>query len=603
MPTTGSTAGQVTVQTDSNGVATLKVTSTKTANSNAYSVTATSGTASSSALATTYATTAVSTVTADNVTAVVGGTATLTGKVTDQFGQPYSSSGLTAALAVTGSATPATGNYPIASDGTFSATVSDTSGNTTPRNDTFTWTVGGTSSGTKTLAWRTSITPGAVTIDTTTLAGSGTTDTAIPFTSSTSRVDLASSGAFSGDIETVKGTLKDTATSPAALPFAQVTYTGSDGVLFYNSDTTLVKTFPARSTSTGKLSYNGTADGIRVLFTKTGDATITATAGTSVTKTVTVPVELPTDPYKVTAIDVRGRPGSTITVQGRVYDAFGNLATGREVTLALSSVSAGNFSGTDADSGAAGYQVKTDDQGVWSTPFTSTANQDGEVTVTATLWNAANSAVMTTNPTVNAAYAAAGVTIDHGEYQDTAKITVAAPELTLTSSPHLTYGSKYYARGALLGGDGADANATIDVYAKLPGGSFEQIDSIKADADGKFGVAEQISKSTYFLVKMGDVSSPVAATRVYSGVILVATSPSKGKVMLSANGGPNASATLTFYRVYANGDEKKVGSKMSNSSGNGSVTVSAPKGSRKYKVTFRAPGTTTGSDTDSVTVK
>ena len=102
---------------------------------------------------------------------------------------------------------------------------------------------------------------------------------------------------------------------------------------------------------------------------------------------------------------------------------------------------------------------------------------------------------------------------------------------------------------------------------------------------------------------MGDVSSPVAATRVYSGVILTATSPSHGKVHLSANGGPSASATLTFYRVYANGDTKKVGSKMSNAGGNGSITVSASKGTRKYKVTFRAPGTTTGSDTDSVKVK
>ena len=604
VPTTGSSAGQVTVQTDANGVATLYVKSNRTADTNNYTINAASGTASGSTITTTYATTAPAVVTANNVTALVGGTATLSGKVVDQFGQPYTASGLTAALSVSGGATPASGNYPIDANGKFSATVSDTSGNTTPRNDTFSFSVAGASTQAtgKTLAWRTSITPGAVTIDTTTIAGSAS-DTTIPFASATAKVDIASSGAFTGDIETIKGTVKDTATSPAALPFAEVTFSGSDGVYFYDADNKLSKTMTARTTSTGKLSYDGTTDGIRVLFTKSGDATITAKSGDTVTKTVTVPVELSTDPFKVTAIDVRGRPGSTITVQGRVHDAFGNLASGRKVTLSLSSLSSGNFSGTDADTVTAGYQVVTDDQGVWSTPFTSTANQDGEVTLTATLWNAANSAVMSTNPTANAAYSAAGLTIEHGVYQDTAKITVAVPELKLSSSAHLSYGSKYYARGALLGGSGADAGATVDIYAKLPGHAFEQVDSVKADEDGAFGATEKISKSTYFLVKSGGVSSNTDATRVFSGVILTGVSTSHGKVHLSANGGPSAKATLTFWRVYANGDTKKVGSKMSNAGGNGSITVSAPKGTRTYKVTFKATGTTTGSDTVKVKVK
>ena len=600
VPTTGASAGQVTVQTNSDGVATLKVTSTKTANTNAYTVAAVSGTASGTSITTTYATTAATTLTADNVTALVGGSATLSGKVVDQFGEPYSSSGLTAALAVSGGATPATGNYAINSEGKFSATVSDTASNTTARTDTFTWTVGGLSVS-RSLAWRTSITPGAVTIATTTIAGSSS-DTAIPFTSSTTRADIASSGAFTGDIETVKGSITDTATTPGALPFASVTYTGSDGVYFYNSDNKLSKTMTATATSTGKLSYDGTTDGIRVLFTKSGDATITAKSGT-VSKSITVPVELATDAFKVIAIDEKGKPGTTVTLQGKVNDAFGNPASGRKVTLALSTLAAGNFSGTDADTVNAGFQVVTDDTGVWSTPFTSTSNQEGSVTLTATLWNAANTAPLTSNPTANAAYAAAGLTVDHGEYQDTATIKTGVEPLTLQASAHIAYGSKYYARGALLSGTGADANADVDIYAKVPGGTYALIDTVKADENGQYGVAEKISKSTYFLAKSGTASSSASATRVYSGVVLTANSSSKGKVTLSANGGPNAAVYLYFYRVYSNGDTGYVGRKLSTDFGNGSITVKAPSGNRKYKVLFQAPGTTAGDDTVSVRVK
>lgn len=111
-----------------------------------------------------------------------------------------------------------------------------------------------------------------------------------------------------------------------------------------------------------------------------------------------------------------------------------------------------------------------------------------------------------------------------------------------------------------------------------------------------------VKKSTYFLVRGNGVSSRSDRVQVMSVVTLHATSPRHGKVRLYANGSPSAKGVLTFYRV-VKGPDKKVGSIMSNSAGNGAIMVSGPRGLRTYRVVFKATGTTAGSDTDRVRVK
>lgn len=591
--------------TNSDGVATIKFTDGATTPAG-YTVIARSNAAASSTLTAVYGNASAQTPTIAstagqlNPTAAAGATVPLKGKLLDQFGAAYTPTGsapvqalvylgtagttcassiISAGATTNASATSVTA---LQSDGTFSYTYTPT---TTPVAGTcqkFALAYNANSNATVdsgeyvegTIYWASSTAAASVTL--TAPANNAT------LTNSLQVYDSVTTGTA------VNGSLYDG--SNTALAYRTVKLSGSDGVYFAATATPsatnqLVKTLDAVTDNTGAI------QGAYVFYTKSGTATVTAESGTAkVTNTVTVASTVGANlrAYTVTANDVKGKPGSSIALYGKVTDVFGNAVSGATVNLTLSDSTVGTLANSAPTSDANGF---------WNTTITPGTNQNGEVTLTATL------GTQTANKTPALAYATDGLTLPTGVYRATATITVAVPELKLTSSPHLSYGTKYYARGALLSGTGADSGATIDIYAKLPGGAFEQIDTVKADDEGEFGVAEKISKSTYFLVKMGAVSSNVTATRVYSGVILSATAPAKGKVHLSANGGPSASATLTFYRVYANGDTKRVGSKMSNAGGNGSITVSAPKGTRKYKVTFRAPGTTTGSDTDSVTVK
>jgi hypothetical protein len=579
-------ADDVGVATSSDGTATLTVTipTAKAVTGNTFSITPRTngifigggGVAVTNVV--TYYATAPVTLTANNISAVVGGSATLTGKIVDRWSQPYSSPGVSAALAITtdaapGTTTPASGTYSIAADGTFSGDVSETSSNTTPNTDTFSWTVGSVSVTGLSLAWRASITPGTLTISTITTSGGGAA-TALPFTSTATTVDLATSGAFSGDVETLKGLLKDSSSSAAVLPFTAVTYTGSDGVLFYNRDNKLVSTLTARTNGSGQLSYDESADGIRVLFTKTGTATITAVAGAA-TAANSIPVEAATEAYKVIAQDARSKPGQTVTLLGKVYDAFENPAVGASVTLALSTSSAGSLSGTDAAAGTAGFQVLTDTEGVWSTPFTSTSNQDGTATLTATLTG------QTQNATANGAYATAGLTVAHGEYQDTAEIQVVDPTTGIAATGSLLGGGKAQISGT------AEAGASVDLYARRSGASgFTLVKSLNADDDGLWGIGTTLTRTTSFFARSGGKTSDTVTTVVFSYETVKATALGGGKVRFKVYGTPNVKGVVNIYS-----GSKRLAHVATNSQGDVIVTVQSKAGKRTFVIYFVAPGT------------
>jgi hypothetical protein len=579
--------GDVIVKTGTDGIAKLTVTSAKTANSNAYTVAARSNGASAGTITSTYATAVTSAVrSGGNVAAKVGTSAQLTGTVLDQFGQPfYPGPGVTATLNYTdvgaGGLTPVSGgNYAINTDGTFSATLSELPSNTTVSTDTYRWTVQGvqSDSGTRNINWVASITPGTVTVADITIAGGGGA-TVLPFVSPATTVDLATSGTFAGDAEVLRGVVRDDSAGASTLPSAAVTYTGSDGVWFYDATNKLVKTLTARTNSSGQLSYDESTNGVRVLFTKTGPATVTIKAGAA-TGTAAVTVEPSTDAYQAIAQDATGEPGSTITLLGKVLDAFGNPATNRQVTLTLNTVSAGTLTGTDGDADP-GFQVTTDSQGVWSTPFTSTSNQNGEATLTVTLRDAGNSTDLTTNPTVNAAYAAAGQVITHGEYQDTATITVDEAKLTISTTGALLGGGK-----AMISGT-APAGRSIKVFIKPAGATGYTLGTtVVADSEGDWGVGATLKKSTSFYAESGALISPVVSTTVFSYQTVKAKALGKGKVRFTILGVPNVKGTATVWY-----GSKKLGSKATNSAGDVTFDVQSSKGRKSFKVYFSAPGT------------
>ena len=205
---------------------------------------------------------------------------------------------------------------------------------------------------------------------------------------------------------------------------------------------------------------------------------------------------------------------------------------------------------------------------------------------------------LSADPTPNAGYATAGVTIENGNYQDTGKITVAAVKITLEATEKMVGGGK-----TQVGGDYIP-NATVDIYSKASGSdSYTLLDSLETDDEGDFGADYSIKKTTYFLAKSGGLSSKSVKTEVWSKVSLTGKALGKGKLWLKANGAPSAKGTLTFYRS-VKGEDPVLDKFTSNSSGDGETTVKLPKGERKVYVIYKAPGTGAGtSKTLTITVK
>ncbi len=574
--------GDVAVNTDDSGIATLTVTTAAKATGNRYSVTPRSNAATLSALNATYATaTATSVKDVTNVAALAGGTATITGRVVDQFGESISPAGAAATITNTSGVafTPSPGTYSINSSGTFSGTVTDGGSATANHTSGFSVTVTGVgTAATGTIAWRTSITPATATFTSITNSAAGTST--LPLASgSTATVDLTDSTGITTEI--LNGTVKDSGGN--GLPYASVTYSGSDGVYFLNSQNQLVTTITAPATSAGALEDLDTGTpGVAVVFTKTGTATITMVAG-SATDVATVPTENSTDSWKVVAQDAKSKPGQAITLLGHIYDAFGNPVVGRQVTLSLNTVSAGSLSGTDANGTLAGFQVTTDNQGVWSTPFTSTSNQNGTATLTATLVNAAGNANIASNAALvaNAAYANAGLTVPAGEYQDTADIQVVDPTTGIAATARLVGGGKAQLSGT------AEAGASVDLYARPSGDSgFTLVKSLNADDDGMWGIGTTLTKTTSFFARSGGKTSDTVTTVVYSSEEVTAKALGHGMVRFSVYGTPNVKGTVNIYY-----GSSRLAHVTTDSHGDVTVTFKAKTGKRTFMIYFVAPGT------------
>ena len=579
VPTTGASAGQVTATTNLSGVATIDVTSAMTASGNAYTVTAASGTASDVPISVQYTKPAASVVAITSSAAELSPAVTATsvpikGQLTDQFGQVFlPSSSDNQQVAVSGDAT---GNASFtAGIFTYTYVPSGTPVAGTTKSLTFSYvndSITATPT-TATIHWASTSTATKVTL-LTPLDGAKAVTLQRNLTPNPTQTSTVAP-AFGNTTGAVTGTVYDA--TNAALAFKSVTLSGSDGVYFSSSNTPdathqLVKTLDVVTNSSGMIT------GAYVYFTKAGTAKVTATSGTGTTavstdSTVTTGAQDLGEKYRVSVDDVTSTPGTTVIVTGKVLDIFGNPVPSATVTLSTGTTTIGALGLTG---------VTANSEGVFSTTFLSGANQSGVVDLTATLTG------QVTNVTPNAAYATAGLTLTDGTYTDAGKITVTATKFTLSSTAKVIGSGSTTVSGMFL------PTTAVDIYTKSSGANgYTLFDSVMTDSAGKYSASYPIKKTTSFLAKAAGLSSPTDTTTVYSAVTLTAKSYSHDRATLSANGSPNAKGTLTFYRSVA-GPDKKLKTITSNSSGNGTVTVSLPKGNRVVYVTFTATGTSKG---------
>ncbi|GAA3607843.1 hypothetical protein GCM10022223_24810 [Kineosporia mesophila] len=587
---TTTTTKSYTATTDAKGVAKLKVTSTDTTSAVSYTVDTTSNGHSGTQLSTAYATATpariVTTSTTSDLTPTVGTTSVvLKGTVQDQFGGAFSpSSGDPQQVTVQIPDGTQVGFAPLGSAGTFSYTYTPPTSPAPAVGDTTTFdfvygTVPDVDSEGGTIRWASAAAASKITL---TAPLDGAKDVVIQDNTTPVPAQVAAFGNTTGAIAgTVYGA------DNAVLAYKSVKLGGGNGVLFSTSatpdaDHPLVATIDAVTDASGVLG------GVYVYFTKAGDHEITATSGTITAKsTVSVAAQAATQGYNVTVDDINGTPGSTLIVTGKVTDLFGNAVPGAVVSLSTGTSTVGALGSSTLTTNAAG---------VFSTTFVTGSNSSGKVDLTAEIIN--NPAG---TPTANAAYKAAGLVIADGKDTAAGVINVAKAELTLSSSARVTA----TATGGVAKLSGTSApNTTVDIYGRASGSlSYTLMDSATTDDKGEWGISIRVMKSTFFLAKANGLSSGATQTQVWSSVSVSAKALGKGKVKLTANGDPNAKATLSFYRSIAGADPllKQI---VSNSTGTGSVTVSLPKGSRSVYVTYKAAGTGLGtSKTLKVNVK
>ncbi|MBI1758526.1 MAG: hypothetical protein HYR62_04785 [Actinobacteria bacterium] len=582
--------GLVSAVTDATGVATLAVTSTKTANTNAYTVQAQSnniitdndgGTGGNQPITTTYATAAVTTVTAaGNFAAAVGGSVSVTGTVTDQWSQLFTPTtpGVQAVVGVdrnvdgdTADANEFTSNVDIVA-GAFSYSVPDVSGNTTANDDQYRWTVSAVNSSWKAIKWLSSVTPASVSL---TSLSAGTT---FPIPAATTFTPAAS-GATNG--VSFKAVLKDAAAT--ALPYTTFTLTGTPGVYFLDSASKAQTSLTVRTNGSGQISPDESANGVTVFFTKTGSASVTVTAGAATGTTGAFTVNPATEAYKVSVANVTGAPGANITVNGTVLDAFGNVVPAITPTATV----VGSFGSL------LGAASATATDGTFHAVLVTGSNDSGTTSLIAKInGGAANPAAV--------AYLTTGLTLAAGVNTATATVTVAPDTVSITAPASRT------GAGAVTVSGTAKAGATVDIYAKATGGTdpFQWVDSTVASGTGTYSVSVTISRSTSFVAKVGSLTSSVVATTVLSTVKLTAVALGGGKVKLTGTGGPAAQTGMSFTLVVSPIKQSPIASVTTNSSGVGSFTwKTSLRGARTIRVYYKAPGCEIASATVTVTVK
>jgi len=584
VPSTSTTIGEVSALTDANGVASITVTSSQTATADQYTVGAQSGTilsdntaagGASDPITTQYLTPAATVTSVGNLSAMVGGTATITGTVTDQWGQAYNpGTGVQATLNVTNGGTVRVTKTVDIADGAFTAQVSDISPAVGAHVETYTWTLsGGAPNTASSLAWQSSVTPATVTI-------TAPTSTATP--------TLKKGTVALGSGTEVTGSLLDSANG--GLAYQAVTLTGSEGVYFSTVATPGVGTTDNLTKTLATTANGSGVYDVWAFFTKPGAATVTVTSGTA-TKSVIVTVTDSIDPYQVIAIDSDVEIGKVGVVTGRVKDAFGNPVKNNWVSLSLGASTLGTL--------GAG-EVRTNTDGIWSTSFTA-GSTAGEATVTATLCDTggASCTAKTAAPAPSSTWLNyGGMTIPGGAYVDQAKVMVGEPLPTTVMAPatHVVGAVKIMGK--------AKPGSSVEVYSKPAGTAvaFALVGVANANDSGDWSDTEYIAQSTIFYAKTStSSSSPVTVTVVSNkraSVKVSARAMGKGVVKVSANGAPNKKGVIT---VYVNG--MKVRSVNSNAAGDGTISVKTTKGKKTIKVVFSASGYTAGSTTVMVTVK
>jgi adhesin/invasin len=556
--------------TNSSGVASLTVTSNDPDAADTYTVDAASNSITGTpTLTTTYADAAADTIkttstAADLTPALTATSVTIKGKVLNQFGAafaPAASDSQQVTVQIPDGSTA--GFASIGSDGTFTYVYTPSTTPVAGDSVTFDYLYGALGDGDTTggtIRWASATVAANVTLTTPADAATG--------------LDLQSKAAPTNTGLALVGTVTDASLS--GLAFKTVTFTGSEGVYFAadNDGTDATSTFTAVTDNAGAIQE------AFVFFTKSGSATVTATSGTA-TDTATVTTDDSVDPYTIVVDDVTGAPGSTLILTGKVTDMFGNGVPDNTVGLSTGTSTVGSLSDATPETNAAG---------VFSTSFTAGSNQSGEVTLTATLYTTGG--VIMTSSTVlepNDAWKdVAGLTFADGDYQDTGTIIVTETKLTLAATGTLMGGGNALISGTFLPDTG------IEIWSKASGAaSYTLLDSVETDAEGEYGAAYGIKKTTSFLAKSAGLSSKVATTVVKSTVTLTGKSWSHNRATLKANGSPSAKGTLTFYRSVA-GKDPVLAKMTSNSLGNGTKTVKLPKGTRSVYAKFKAPGTVTG---------
>lgn len=560
--------------TDSLGVATLVVTDGATTPSG-YTVDADSnGAAAPTTMTATYGDAAVSTFELTSTTAQlhpsIGSTATLAGKVLDQFGgvyQPSSSQVQQVTVTVdvndadcTYDAASVTG-YATISGGMFTYTYTPTVAPIVGQCDAFRFAYAGATNYDSAIQWTSVDAPASVSITT---PITGATGVLVPDFDTIAPVQPAS---FGDTTAKVSGVVKDS--SGTAMAYKSVTLTGTDGVMFSTAaaGTNLVTTITAASDVSGIFSAYA-------FFTKSGTATITATSGAATT-TSTVTTAVPTDPYTVTLNAASGLPGATIIVNGTVKDMFGNPVTGATVDLTASST-LGVLGSNAPVSGA---------DGGFSTTFVA-GDTAGEATLTATLNGQTANKVPDTIWTTTAALSPLPA---DGVYTTTATLTVdpeAGTALTLTG-PTTRSG---YGWVTLTGT--AAAKAEVEIYSKAyaAGASYVWVDTVTADDSGAFSSMLWVNKSTVFIAKTSTkTSDPHTVTVSSTSRIVRAYSHRHGRVYVVAVGGPKGYGYGTLYRV-VNGKIVRMQTKKANYWGGMVFDAWSPSRYQLLRVYYWAPG-------------
>jgi len=543
--------------TDADGKARITITD-NAATPAGYTVTAASNGYTIAARTATYAAAAATSVEITNsgssLYPTVGQSVTLTGRVLDQFGAVYQPTNAQPQQVEVQIPTGNPVGFATVTNGTFSFVYTPASTPTAGTSTTFTFDYqGATDAGV--IRWATTAAAASITVSTPT---DGATPTLADFNTLPST--------------TVSGTVKDNAN--AGLAYKTVTLTGGNGVYFSETSNGADLTTSLPVTTDGSGNFTAYA-----FFTRAGSNTVTVTAGTA-SKQVSVHVADASGndaPYRVTVDDTEGTSGDTLVVTGKVTDIFGNPVTGAQVNLST---------GTSVIGALTSTTPVTNSAGIWSTTFITGSNQQGDVTLTATLHG------QTQNRTADdAVYGDTGLDLNSGDYQSTGTIKVKSEEVEAPTTVTLTGPSSRVGRGTVTLSGTTKAGSVVDIYLKPTEGALGLVDTVTADSEGAFTANVTISRTTTFVAKVGAVTSSAKTVTVVSTVRFASFKVlGNGRVRLTADGGPNGGGTIIFYRKISATQIAQLGRVTANSSGDGSLTVRVGAGAKTFRVTYTSPG-------------